>query len=623
MTKAMIPKKDGRMHGLVMTFKMKNRMEKRILSTLAAIAAISVSCSKEIVPDNAGPEGSEGYRITLRGSANGPATRITEDEDASKGLRTSWEEGETIKVMYFNGGAPAIADLTSAAGDGLFTGEVESGEVADAFVSSELHCVNSSSRITTGLEESTMVSRVDFSGQDGSLANVAKYELMYVKGTADKLLRFEHLTSVLRMTLSGLSEGTVTSASFTFTPSGGNRAGGLFADSATYRFGQDGTSFETEDIIFYEMHDISIPVSDGEAVIYLVVPDRGKLYGELSVVLTCGDDTYRRYIKLAGKSFKASNVVARKEVLTDNDRVPDIGDYVYSDGTWGPLVYYEDKWPQAVIFSNYTSAEDRAAGYTHGYAMALRDAAWPTAWAPESEVNVRPDYPETENVFETSSDSAPLLMMENLGGLTTCTVLNELYLYNYAQGNYYGLPGFEYTRARAAIPCAMRYGKEDWVVAFGNTENITAFDAPENTSGWFLPSVGQWYLCLANLGGIDPNDLILTSSGGEVTELAWKFPSSSDRQQYLNKFTSYFNSSDYYNPVLARYVSSGRMVATIFYLPYNGQLDWYLWACDEATSDGTASVVYLNSTDIVFKYVDKQTGEYTNNGYAARSILAF
>ena len=65
------------------------------------------------------------------------------------------------------------------------------------------------------------------------------------------------------------------------------------------------------------------------------------------------------------------------------------------------------------------------------------------------------------------------------------------------------------------------------------------------------------------------------------------------------------------------------MVSTVFYLPNNGQLDWYLWACDEATSDGTAAVVYLNSTDIVFKYMPKQTGEYTNNGYAARSILAF
>ncbi len=622
MTKVMIQKKDGPMNGPVINIVMKNTME-RIMSTLAVMSAILVSCSKEMLPDGHGQEGVDGYRITLRGSADGAATRITEDVDAYTGLRTSWEEGEAIKVMYSNGGTAAIADLVSAEGDGLFTGEVESGAAAAAFESSELHCVNASTRILTFLEGSSMVSEVDLSGQDGSLSNVAGYELMYVKGTADKLLRFRHLTSVLRMNFTGLSGGTVSSASFSFTPSGVDGGGALFADKATYRFGQEGISSETEDIIFYEMHDISIPVTDGEAVIYLVVPERGQLYGELSVVLKCGNDTFRRYVKLAGKSFKACNVVARKEILTDNDRVPGIGDYVYSDGTWGPLVYYEDKWPQAVIFSNYTSAEDRAAGYTHGYAMALRDAAWPTSWAPESEVAARPDYPETENVFETSSDSAPLLMMENLRGLSTCTVLNELYLKDFAQGNYYGLPGFEPTGGRAAIPCAMRYGKDDWVVAYGNTENIAPFEAPENTSGWFLPSVGQWYLCLANLAGIDPNDLVLTSNGGVVTELAWKFPSSSVRQEYLNTFTAYFSSAAYYNPILAQYVSSGRMVATVFYLPYNGQMDWYLWACDEATSDGTASVVFLNSTDIIFKYVEKQTGEDASNGYAARSILAF
>ena len=65
------------------------------------------------------------------------------------------------------------------------------------------------------------------------------------------------------------------------------------------------------------------------------------------------------------------------------------------------------------------------------------------------------------------------------------------------------------------------------------------------------------------------------------------------------------------------------MVGTVFYLPRNGLMDWYLWACGEATSEGTATVVYLNSTDIVFKYMAKQTGESSTNGYAARSILAF
>ncbi|MBQ8062113.1 MAG: hypothetical protein IJ205_09290 [Bacteroidales bacterium] len=597
---------------------------KRILFYFAvAMMAAAVSCTDKPMEDEILPSGSGPFRIELKGDPHGPGTRITEAEDASAGLKTSWEAGETIKAMYFKGGSAYLAELTSPSGNDIFSGEVESGEDVQAFRTSDLYCVSSSSKITTRVSGDNAECTVDFSGQDGSLGNVAAYELMFVKGKASQVLHFDHMTSVIKLTFTGLSGNEVSAVHFSFTPSDDVSGQAMFASQAIYTFGPDGNTVVPDDDIFYDMPQTHLPVENGRATVWLVIPARGKLAGELSVSLTCGDHTYRRYIKLAGKSFKACNVVARSETLSDDDLVPKVGDYVYSDGSWGPLVYYEDKWPQAVIFSNYTSPEDRAAGYTHGYAMALRDAAWPTAWAPESEVLENPDYPQTENVFETVAESAPLLMMENLAGLTTCTILNGIYLSDYCQGNYYGVPGFEYTRARAAIPCAMRYGKEDWVYAFSTTENITEFEAPEGTSGWFLPSVGQWYLCLANLAGIDPNDLELTSSGDQVTELAWRFSSSSERQDYLDTFASYFSSNSYYNSVLAQYVSSGRMVSTTFYLPYNGQLDWYLWACDEATSDGTAAVVYLNSTDIVFKYVAKQTGEDTENGYAARSILAF
>ena len=595
--------------------------QRTILAVMLMMTVIS--CTKELIPEDDRMDASGKFMVELKGAVSTGGTRMNESEHPTEGLRTSWEAGDRINVMYSSGAEAALVSLVSDSGDGLFTGVVETGEAAAAFASSDLHCVNASSKITTSLDGGRMMNSVDLSGQDGSLGNVAEHELMYVTGRASRRLYFEHLTSVLRLSFSGLSGNSVTYASFSFTPSAGSSHQALFAAKADYLFGPEGVSAAYEDITFYEMKDISIPVVNGNAVIYLVIPERGKLSGELSVMLTCGGDSYRRYVKLNGKSFKAADVVARNEALTDDDRVPDIGDYVYSDGTWGPLVYYTDKWPQAVVFSNYTSASDRAAGYTHGYAMALRDAAWPTAWAPESEVAVNPDYPESPNVFESVLGSAPLQMMGNIDGLTICTVLNDLYLKDYAQGNYYSMPGFVNTRNRAAIPCAIRYGKEDWVRAYYDTENIAPFEAPDNTSGWFLPSVGQWYICLSNLGGIDPNDLVMSTSGDNVLELAWEFGSSAERQAYLDRFTRYFDSHSYDNPILDQYVRDGRMVITSFYLPEYGQMDWYLWACDEATADGTAATVYLNSKDIVFKYVPKQTGEGTSNGYAARSILAF
>lgn len=596
-------------------------------SFILLIAVLSAACScekEETVEYAAGGDG--GYKIELEGKLEGPATRITESEDPADGLKTRWSRGETINVLFFDNGEPVVASLGSASGDGKFSGEVETGSAAMAFMSEELGCVNVSSKITTSLVGSDMVCTVDLSGQKGTVEDVAERELMYVRGHARECLRFEHQTSVLKLILTGLPGYSVVSAGLSFVPDKDYNQVPLFASSVVYTVGRSGITSEPDDATFYDMTDLDIPVVDGTAVMYLVVPSRGKLFGELSVLVTCEDDydtwTFRRYVKLNGKSFKASNVVARREAVTDADRVPRIGDYVYSDGSWGELEYYDDKWPQAVIFSNYTSKTDRLAGYTHGYAMALRDAAWPTPWATEAEVALHPDYPESGNVFESVSSSAPMQMMENLDGLTTCKILNERYLSGYALGNYYGMPGFELTDGSAAIPCAMRYGKADWVSTFSSTPNIVEFEAPETTSGWFLPSVGQWYLCLSSLAGINPDDLVMMSSGGMVTQMAWIFPSSSDRQSHLDAFCRYFSSSSDSNRILHEYEESGRMVATTFYLPFGGQMDWYLWACDEATS-GTAVVVYLDSTDIVFKYVPKETGHESTNGYAARPVLAF
>ncbi len=600
-------------------FNKDKEMKKDVYSIMIGILLVPLSCSKEMDPM---PAEGGGFKVELTGGIGRTGTRLSETEDPEHGLRTCWDEGDAVKVLFY-GEAPCLAELVSPEGDGHFSGEVESGSDATAFYGSDLYCVNISSRISTVLDGGTMKCTVDFSGQDGSLENVADYELMFVKGRASKRLHFEHQTSVLRFTFDGLEGYWLEEASFSFTPSDGSDGQFLFAGSAVYSIGEEGIGVSTDDVTFYEMKDLDITIEEGRAVVYLVVPARCCLKGELSIFLKTDDCSYRRYVRLGGKSFKASYVVARGETLTADDLVPEIGDYVYSDGSWGPLVYYDDKWPQAVIFSNYTSPSDRAAGYVHGYAMALRDAAWPTAWAPESEVEIHPDYPETANVFESVSGSAALQMMGNLDGLTTCRILDGLYLNNFAQGNYYGMTGFEHTGQRAAIPCAMRYGEEDWVMAYSGTSNIHAFDAPPGTSGWFLPSLGQWYLCLSNLGGIDPDKLVMAADGDNVSELAWKFSSSAERQGYLDAFTRYFSSNQNYNPVLGEYEVSGRMVATAFYLPYSGQLDWYLWGCDEGTADGTATVVYLDSTDIVFKYVSKQTGNDSDNGYAARSVLAF
>ena len=270
------------------------------------------------------------------------------------------------------------------------------------------------------------------------------------------------------------------------------------------------------------------------------------------------------------------------------------------------------KYPIAVVMSNYTSAADRASGYTHGYAMALRDGAWPAEWGPE---NV--DYPETPDVFEEADATAPLVMMDNLDGLSTCRIVRDLYLTDHGWGAY--LAGRVPTVS--AIPAAMEYGTDVWVQAYSSTPNTYVFETPAASSGWFLPSTGQWFLAFTGLGGLDPDQLETVTEDGRVKTFTWHFASASAKQDCLDRFCDYFSS--WSNPILSRYVDGGRIASTTFYLPWQGQMDWYLWACDEATSEGTGAVVLLTATDVRLGYMPKTTGEGSTNGYTARPVIAF
>ena len=52
---------------------------------------------------------------------------------------------------------------------------------------------------------------------------------------------------------------------------------------------------------------------------------------------------------------------------------PKIGDIFYSDGSYSSSLV-SGKTPVAIVFSTTTSAADKAKGFMHGYAMALKNA---------------------------------------------------------------------------------------------------------------------------------------------------------------------------------------------------------------------------------------------------------
>ena len=230
------------------------------------------------------------------------------------------------------------------------------------------------------------------------------------------------------------------------------------------------------------------------------------------------------------------NVVLKGDGSADDRTVtgtmkPNIGDYLFNDGTWGKLVKITDKrWPVAVVFSNETTETDKNAGYIHGYAMALKnvhngDAIGTYTWGPSTD---NPDIPNIANNWT-------LLCADN-NGLTNSQKINN-------------------TTYPAAYAATTTYESQE--------------AAPVGTSGWFLGSTGMWFSLFRNIGGAtgDPNNYWGWSTSiteAVRTKVNNKLQVSSDESRYdlfeLNTDHRYRTSTEY---------AAGSAYNAIFYTAAN------------------------------------------------------
>ncbi|MDD5821389.1 MAG: hypothetical protein PUD23_04960 [Prevotella sp.] len=174
-----------------------------------------------------------------------------------------------------------------------------------------------------------------------------------------------------------------------------------------------------------------------------------------------------------------------------------IGDYVFNDGTWGPLENISSThYPIAVIFSNNPSATDIKAGYKHGYAIALASAGGQLTWAKEGA-----EYATKRIRSEVATDFNAVL--KDYDGRTETDALKTAAGDNFTKENY---PSAWY---------ALNFGTDqvnltdnsDPTKAAESTTPSTAYKAPAGTSGWYLGSAGQYYLVALNLGGNITSDM--------------------------------------------------------------------------------------------------------------------
>lgn len=244
------------------------------------------------------------------------------------------------------------------------------------------------------------------------------------------------------------------------------------------------------------------------------------------------------------------------------DVPPSIGDIYYNDGTWGSTLD-ESKTPVGIIFSTTTSTTDYSNGYTHGYVMALKNAASGVAWCSSSAAYYKAQ-------LQTTLTNTVALEESNWDGLTETNAIRGVNDYN--QTNY---PACYYAvNYSAALPSS-------------------------GTSGWYLPSMGQWYLIVKNLGGVTTAPL----------------PSNADTPNYgLWEEGTSFSTADAMNTYLNKAGSSN--VDTIDCSSSASRMYW----CSSEYSRDLATFVLFDSYGYLILNCPRKT-YYT--GVRVRPVVAF
>jgi len=181
--------------------------------------------------------------------------------------------------------------------------------------------------------------------------------------------------------------------------------------------------------------------------------------------------------------------------------------YLYNDGTWGTTIPASTATRQiiGVVFSNTTTAADQAHGWSHGYALAVTNAQGGVAWS-------------TNNVAEFGSfTNTPSLIMTNMDGYTETQTI----------------------KTKAGSNLQSQYPAFYYATSYGTAEvGGVKYAAPSGTSGWYLPSAGQSYLIVKNLGGITA-----TPANGS-TWIYWNSPTAFDATSAFNTKMSNISGSD-------------------------------------------------------------------------------
>ena len=171
-----------------------------------------------------------------------------------------------------------------------------------------------------------------------------------------------------------------------------------------------------------------------------------------------------------------------------------VGDYLYSDGSFAHSssmpTATEARHPIAVVFSTTTSSTDNAAGYKSGYAIALASAGAQLTWCKSG-----------IGAASTSVNSAVTTLAAAKADLDGRTKTNVVVSRSdFSKANY---PSFYYAThfGTSEIGLTTGTGSSSSEASGGSAGYAAPTGTTVKNSGWYLGSIGQYYLVAKNLGG--------------------------------------------------------------------------------------------------------------------------
>ena len=380
--------------------------------------------------------------------------------------------------------------------------------------------------------------------------------------------------------------------------------------------------------LYFEKAEISekeISVEESFRIDAEILPEEAtyKTVSEWSVsdpeVLSCeaidiSGNTLSAYV--TGKAAGTAQVIAKIEIGEGKDALvatcnvtvkalvppaapPKIGDYFYSDGTWsdGGLVSInktgtkvewaagkpapiEGKTVIGIVFqtdSERFSDDEKNSGYNHGLVFCLK-----SAHGDKSAL--------TRYAFE---DSAIDFLGSKLTGLSWYSDING------------------YSENQKVIS---RFSTQmDQVPAFDFVHTDFSPAAPSNTSGWFIPSIGQLWDFVANLGGSGVAELLAGFRNYDYDITYYK-----ERSDYqYGQMSVGYNVADILNAHWAKVPESQRDDLVYHSDSSLGNTCWLLSSTSYQKGEACC-VIELGDNECIY-----MTAEYFSNEFCCHPVLAF